>query len=180
MATAELGPNQWYSARTSAVDAAGTPAGAASVTPTEVPKAGMLADLPLSLPETAGGRIAIGGLALVLVAAFLPWSPLLTGLGYFDAWGFSRSSRLVVFAIDLVLLLVALLPIGLSARVRTGWLPLVFGTFVVGVFWERVDSIAVVGIGAWLFALGGLLAAIGGLLNLISRGEPTSAATTGS
>ena len=48
------------------------------------------------------------------------------------------------------------------------------GIFVVGVFWERVDSISVVGPGAWLFAIGGLLAFVGGLMTLLGRGSTTS------
>ena len=81
-----------------------------------------------------------------------------------------------------MLLILAVQPIGLSARLRTGWLPLVFGVFVVGVFWERVDSLSFVGIGAWLFAIGGALSAVGGVLTLVMRdggtveGEPSSGA----
>ncbi|HEY8167523.1 MAG TPA: hypothetical protein VIF84_02300 [Candidatus Limnocylindrales bacterium] len=153
---AELGPNQWYS---------GT---AAAPVEQDPPKPGLFADLPLAVPN-AGGRLALVGLLMIAIAFFLPWSPLLSGISYFDAWGFSRSSRLVVFVIDLVLLVLVVQPLGLSLRVRTGWLPLVFGVFVVGVFWERVDSLAVVGIGAWLFALGGLLTLVGGVLSLVGR-----------
>ncbi len=80
----------------------------------------------------------------------------------------------MVFLVDLVLLFLAIQPIGLSASIRTGWLPTIFGIFVVGVFWERVDSISVVGPGAWLFAIGGLLAFVGGLMSLLGRGSTTS------
>jgi hypothetical protein len=138
-----------------------------SAGPAPVPKAGAFADLPLSIPQTAGGRVATIGLAVIAVAFFLPWSPLLPGISLFDAWGFGRSSRIVVFLVDIVLLLLAVLPIGLSSRVRTGWLPALFGIFVVGVFWERVDTISVVGPGAWLFAIGGLMSLVGGLLTLV-------------
>ena len=166
----ELGPNQWYSSRS----VAGAPDAPASVAEAEEPKAGIFADLPLAIPESAGGRIAAVGLAVIAIAFFLPWSPLLPGISLFDAWGFSRSSRIVVFLADLVLLFLAIQPIGLSASVRTGWLPTIFGIFVVGVFWERVDSISVVGPGAWLFAIGGLLAFVGGLMSLLGRGSTTS------
>jgi hypothetical protein len=139
-----------------------------------VPRAGAFADLPLSVPRTAGGRVAVIGLAIIAVAFFLPWSPLLPGISLFDAWGFGRSSRIIVFLVDLVLLMLAILPVGLSARLRTGWLPTLFGIFVVGVFWERVDSISVIGPGAWLFALGGLISLVGGLLTLVvHEPEPT-------
>ena len=121
-----------------------------------------------------GTQVAGVAAIVLLIAFFLPWSPLLPGISLFDAWGFSRSSRIVVFLADLVLLFLAIQPIGLSARVRTGWLPTIFGIFVVGVFWERVDSISVVGPGAWLFAIGGLLAFVGGLMSLLGRGSTTS------
>jgi hypothetical protein len=121
----------------------------------------------LSIPQTAGGRVAAIGLAAIAVAFFLPWSPLLPGISLFDAWGFGRSSRIVVFIADIAVLLLAVLPIGLSSRVCTGWLPTLFGIFVVGVFWERVDTISVVGPGAWLFAIGGLMSLVGGLLTLV-------------
>jgi hypothetical protein len=163
----ELGPNQWYSSRPD-VD---PPAPASA--PKEESKAGIFADLPLAIPETAGGRIAAVGLAVIAIAFFLPWSPLLPGISYFDAWGFSRASRIVVFLVDLVLLFLAIQPVGLSARVRTGWLPTIFGIFVVGVFWERVDSISVVGPGAWLFAIGGLLTFVGGLMSLLGHESAT-------
>lgn len=198
-ASRELGPNEWYSAR--AEPAASEPAESATVgaTPpapvepvpgrplpvapstTTPPRPSIFADLPLAIPESGGGRVAALGLLLVAVAFFLPWSPLLPGISYFDAWGFSRASRLFVFAADLVLLVLTVQPVGLSTRVRTGWLPLAFGVFVVGVFWERVDSLSVVGVGAWLFAIGGLLSAVGGVLALASREssasehEPTAA-----
>ncbi len=138
------------------------------------PKAGIFADLPLAIPDSAGGRIGALGLALVAIAFFLPWSPLLPGISLFDAWGFSRGSRILVFLVDLVLLFLAVQPVGLSARVRTGWLPALFGIFVVGVFWEKVDAISVVGPGAWLFVIGGSLSLIGGLLTLLVR-EPETA-----
>ena len=72
-----------------------------------------------------------------------------------------------------MLLLLAVLPIGLSTRVRTGWLPALFGIFVVGVFWERVDTISVIGPGAWLFAIGGLMSLVGGMLTLLVH-EPAA------
>jgi hypothetical protein len=165
----ELGPNEWYSARAEA-DAGGV-GGAADASPRE-PKAGVFADLPLAVPPTAGGRVASIGLAAIAIAFFLPWSPLLPGISLFDAWGFSRSSRVLVFLADLAVLALAILPVGLSVRVRTGWLPTFFGIFVVGVFWERVDSISVVGPGAWLFVIGGALAFGGGLLTVLSREPP--------
>ncbi|MET1231249.1 MAG: hypothetical protein ABWY52_00190 [Candidatus Limnocylindrales bacterium] len=171
----ELGPNQWYSSRPG-VDPPDAPASVAKV---DEPRAGIFADLPLAIPETAGGRIAAVGLTVIAIAFFLPWSPLLPGISLFDAWGFSRSSRIVVFLVDLVLLFLAIQSVGLSARVRTGWLPTIFGIFVVGVFWERVDSISVVGPGAWLFAIGGLLTFVGGLMSLLghesARSEPPPA-----
>lgn len=166
VANPELGPNQWYSSRAGA-DAAEAPATAPA--PTPEPKAGIFADLPLAIPETAGGRVAGVGLAAIAIAFVLPWSPLLPGISLFDAWGFSRSSRVVVFLVDLVLLFLLIQPVGLSTRVRTGWLPALFGIFVVGVFWERVDAISVVGPGAWLFAIGGLMSLVGGLLTLVGH-----------
>ncbi len=171
---AELGPNQWYSARAGATtpdddDDAGQPP-----SPAREPKAGIFADLPLAIPDSAGGRIGALGLTLVAVAFFLPWSPLLPGISLFDAWGFSRGSRILVFLVDLVLLFLAVQPVGLSARVRTGWLPALFGIFVVGIFWEKVDAISVIGPGAWLFVIGGSLSLIGGLLTLLGR-EPETA-----
>ncbi len=170
----ELGPNQWYSARAAATSpdddlAAGLPA-----TPAREPKAGIFADLPLAIPDSAGGRIGAFGLTLVAVAFFLPWSPMLPGISLFDAWGFNRGSRILVFLVDLVLLFLAIQPVGLSARVRTGWLPALFGIFVVGIFWEKLDAISVVGPGAWLFVIGGSLSLIGGLLTLLGR-EPQAA-----
>jgi len=173
----ELGPNQWYSSR-QFDGSAGSAATAASATKPPGPgQAGALADLPLAIPQTAGGRVAAVGLALIAVAFFLPWSPLLPGISLLDAWGFSRSSRVVVFLVDLVLLLLIVLPVGLSPRLRTGWLPALFGVFVVGVFWERVDAISVVGPGAWLFAIGGLVSLVGGLLTLLGPGdEPAESA----
>ena len=168
----ELGPNQWYSARAAATspgDDAGPPP-----TPAREPKAGIFADLPLAIPDSAGGRIGAVGLTLVALAFFLPWSPMLPGISLFDAWGFSRGSRILVFLVDLVLLFLAIQPVGLSARVRTGWLPALFGVFLVGVFWEKVDAISVVGPGAWLFVIGGSLSLIGGLLTLLGR-EPETA-----
>ena len=137
--------------------------------PTEGSKAGVFADLPLAIPPSAGGRIAAIGLAAIAIAFVLPWSPLLPGISLFDVWGFSRGSRILVFVADLILLALAVLPLGLSARLRTGWLPTLFGIFVVGVFWERVDVISVVGLGAWLFAIGGLLTVTGGLMTLLGR-----------
>ncbi len=177
---AELGPNQWYSARQ---PDGGTSTAATSAVPAATPpapgQAGALADLPLAIPQTVGGRVAAVGLALVAVAFFLPWSPLLPGISLLDAWGFSRSSRIVVFLVDLVLLLLIVLPVGLSPRLRTGWLPALFGVFVVGVFWERVDAISVVGPGAWLFAIGGLVSLVGGLLTLLGPGaEPAEPPAT--
>ena len=111
------------------------------------------------------------------IAFFLPWSPLLPGISLFDAWGFSRGSRILVFLVDLVLLFLAVQPVGLTARVRTGWLPTLFGIFVVGVFWEKVDAISVVGPGAWLFVIGGSLSLIGGLLTLLGPAAGDSGAT---
>jgi len=163
-ASQELGPNQWYSSRSGAGQAETQP-----TPPVPEPKAGIFADLPLAIPGTAGGRLAAVGLAAIAIAFVLPWSPLLQGISLFDAWGFSRSSRIVVFLVALVLLVLAIQPVGLSPRVRTGWLPALFGVFVVGVFWERIDTISVVGPGAWLFALGGLLSLAGGLLTLLGR-----------
>ena len=173
-ANPELGPNQWYSARATAASPdddldAGRPS-----TPAGEPKAGIFADLPLAIPESAGGRIGALGLALVAVAFFLPWSPLLPGISLFDAWGFSRGSRILVFLVDLVLLFLAVQPVGLSARVRTGWLPALFGVFLVGIFWEKLDAISVVGPGAWLFVIGGSLSLIGGLLTLFGRESATA------
>jgi hypothetical protein len=110
----------------------------------------------------------------VAVAFFLPWSPMLPGISLFDAWGFSRGSRILVFLVDLVLLFLAVQPVGLSARVRTGWLPALFGIFLVGIFWEKVDAISVVGPGAWLFVIGGVLSLIGGLLTLLGRPPETA------
>jgi hypothetical protein len=171
-----LGPNQWYSSRAKADDADGL---ATSPAPAPEPKAGIFADLPLAIPETAGGRVAGVGLVAIAIAFFLPWSPLLPGIGLFEAWGFSRSSRTVVFIADLVLLFLLIQPLGLSARLRTGWLPTLFGIFVVGVFWERVDSISVVGPGAWLFAIGGLMSLVGGLLTLVGHESGTSGRASG-
>lgn len=173
-ATPELGPNQWYSDRAAAT----TPDDGLDEVPVPTaarePKAGILADLPLAIPDSAGGRIGALGLTLVAAAFFLPWSPMLPGISLFDAWGFSRGSRIVVFLVDLVLLFLAIQPVGLSARVRTGWLPALFGIFVVGIFWEKLDAISVVGPGAWLFVIGGSLSLIGGLLTLLGReSEPT-------
>lgn len=163
-ANPELGPNQWYSSRFAASQSTNERASSGSA---PIPKAGAFADLPLSIPQTAGGRVATIGLAAIAIAFFLPWSPLLPGLSLFDVWGFGRGSRIVVFLADIALLLLAVLPIGLSPRVRTGWLPALFGIFVVGVFWERVDTLSVVGPGAWLFAIGGLMSLVGGLLTLL-------------
>lgn len=169
----ELGPNQWYSARAAATSPDDDPDTEPPPTPAREPKAGIFADLPLAIPDSAGGRIGALGLTLVAIAFFLPWSPLLPGISLFDAWGFSRGSRILVFLVDLVLLFLAVQPVGLSARVRTGWLPALFGIFVVGVFWEKVDAISVVGPGAWLFVIGGSLSLIGGLLTLLGRERET-------
>jgi len=173
----ELGPNQWYSSRQAPSDGDAV-APDSTVAPT-AGKPGGLADLPLAIPQTTGGRVAAVGLALVAFAFLLPWSPMLPGISLFDAWGFARSSRIVVFLLDLVLLLLIVLPIDLSPRVRTGWLPALFGVFVVGVFWERVDAISVVGPGAWLFAIGGVVALVGGLLTLLwHEAEPVESSGT--
>jgi hypothetical protein len=80
---------------------------------------------------------------------------MLPGISLFDAWGFNRGSRILVFLVDLVLLFLAVQPVGLSARVRTGWLPACSG-LLVGVFWEKPMHL-VVGPGAWLFVIGGSL-----------------------
>lgn len=169
-ASRELGPNQWYSARGGASPpVAGPEAGAVPAADGPMATPGLFADLPLDIPA-GGGRIAVVGLVAIAIAFLLPWSPLPPGFSYFDAWGFGRASRIPVFVADLVLLLLAVAPIGLDRRLRTGWLPFAFGVFVIGVFWERVDSLRVVGPGAWLFAIGGILALVGGLLTLIGRG----------
>jgi hypothetical protein len=176
-ASQELGPNEWYSSRAAAAAGQADPQPAAAG-PAREASAGVFSDLPLAIPASAGGRIAVIGLTAIVVAFFLPWSPLLPGISFFDAWGFSRSSRILVFLADVVLLALAVLPVGLSARLRTGWLPTFFGIFVVGVFWERVDSISVVGPGAWLFVIGGLLSFGGGLLTLLGHGPSSPASAS--
>lgn len=168
----ELGPNTWYSSRPGAAPAVG---GAASA-PTAARRVGLLSDLPMQVPSTLGGRIAVAGLGLVAFAFLLPWSPLSSGIGWFDAWGLARPSRLIVFVAAIAVLGTAVAPARFSPLVRTGWLPTLFGVFVAGVFWERVDGIAYVGLGAWLFVVGGILAAVGGLLVLATRGSETPSA----
>lgn len=164
----ELGPNSWYSTRAGSES---LPSGAGPAAPPAAGRAGLLSDLPLQVPATLGGRMAVVGLALAVIAFLLPWSPLSSGVGWFDAWGLARLSRLLVFLAALALLVLAIEPFRLSARVRTGWLPAFFGTFAIGLFWEHTDVIAVVGFGQWLFVIGGAVALVGGLL-VLGRREP--------
>jgi hypothetical protein len=124
----------------------------------------------LQVPATLGGRMAVVGLALAAIAFVLPWTPL-TGFSWFDAWGLARVSTLVAFVATLVLFVLAIEPVPLAARVRTGWLPALWGAFAGGLFWSHVDGLAFVGPGAWLFILGGALALGGGLL-VLGRREP--------
>jgi hypothetical protein len=157
----ELGPNAWYSVRSRARPAGG--------------RAGVFSDLPVELPGTRGGRLAVIGLLVIALSLLLPWAPVANFVSYFDAWGLGRPSTIVVFVLALVLLVLALEPVPLSMRLRTGWLPVLFGAFGVGLAWSRIDGgLAFIDVGGWLFALGGCLAVVGGLFVLAGGiEEPT-------
>jgi len=163
----ELGPNSWYSTRAASET---LPSGAAPAAPPAAGRAGLLSDLPLQVPATLGGRMAVLGLALAAIAFVLPWTPP-TGFSWFDAWGLARFSTIVAFVATLVLFVLAIEPVPIAARVRTGWLPALWGAFAGGLFWSHVDGLASVGLGVWLFLLGGALALVGGLL-VLGRREP--------
>jgi hypothetical protein len=154
----ELGPNEWYSTRVRNRPAAG--------------QAGVFSDLPVDFPDTGGGRLAAFGLLVTAVSLLLPWAPVASFISYFDAWGLARLSTIGAFVAALVLLVIAIGPVRLPPRVRSGWLPALFGTFGLGLAWSRVDEGAgSVDIGGWLFILGAGLAVAGGLLALAARVE---------
>ena len=136
-------------------------------------KAGVFADLPLAIPETAGGRVAggragahRGRLLPALVTAPAGHQPVRC-LGLQPQQPDRRLPRRPRPA-----RCSSSSPSASALALRTGWLPALFGIFVVGVFWERVDAISVVGPGAWLFAIGGLMSLVGGMLTL-ARPRPS-------
>src|SRR3990172_3109707 len=122
------------------------PPGAPPAPPPAAGRAGLLSDLPLQVPATLGGRMAVLGLALAAIAFVLPWTPP-TGFSWFDAWGLARFSTIVAFVATLVLFVLAIEPVPIAARVRTGWLPAPWGAFARGLFWSHVDGLASVGLG---------------------------------
>lgn len=154
----ELGPNEWYSTRSRHRPPAG--------------QAGMFSDLPVDFPSTGGGRLAAFGLLVTALSLLLPWAPVASFISYFDAWGLGRLSTIGMFVAALVLLVLAIGPLRLPVRVRTGWLPALFGAFGLGLAWARVDEGAgFIDIGGWLFTLGAALALAGGLFALAARTE---------
>jgi hypothetical protein len=154
MAAHELGPNEWYSTKGRERPVAG--------------KAGVFSDLPVEVPPTWGGRLAIVGLLISALSLLLPWAPVANFISYFDAWGLGRPSTIGVFVLAILLLILGLEPVPLSMRVRTGWLPVLFGAFGAGMVWARVDAgLASIDLGGWLFALGAGLAVAGGLWVLV-------------
>jgi hypothetical protein len=153
-AAPELGPNEWYSTKGRERPVVG--------------KAGVFSDLPVELPPTWGGRLAIVGLLMSALSLLLPWAPVANFISYFDAWGLGRLSTIGAFAFAIVLLILGLEPVPLPMRVRTGWLPVLFGAFGAGLVWARVDAgLASIDLGGWLFALGAGLALAGGLFVLV-------------
>ena len=154
----ELGVNAWYSRPPSTRPPAG--------------KAGLLSDVPVQLPRTRGGGLAVTGLLVAAVSLLLPWAPVANFISYFDAWGLGRPSTIAAFAAAIILLVIAIEPVPLSLRVRTGWLPLLYGAFALGMAWSRIDGgLANIDIGGWLFAVGGAFAVIGALVVLNGAGE---------
>ena len=154
----ELGVNTWYSRPPSTRPPAG--------------KAGLLSDVPVQLPRTRGGGLAVTGLLVAAVSLLLPWAPVANFISYFDAWGLGRPSTIAAFAAAIILLVIAIEPVPLSLRVRTGWLPLLYGAFALGMAWSRIDGgLANIDIGGWLFAVGGAFAVIGALVVLNGAGE---------
>jgi hypothetical protein len=155
----ELGVNTWYSGSPPMLR---PPAG----------RAGLLSDVPVQFPRTRGGGLAVTGLLVSAVALLLPWAPVANFVSYFDAWGLGRPSTIVAFVAALVLLAIALEPVPLSMRTRTGWLPLLYGGVALGMSWSRIDGgLAFIDIGGWLFALGGAFAVVGGVAALNGGGE---------
>jgi hypothetical protein len=153
-AAPELGPNQWYSTKSRGQTIAG--------------RAGVFSDLPVEVPHGWGGRLAMIGLLVAALSLLLPWAPVANFISYFDAWGLGRPSTIGVFLLAILLLILGLEPVPLPTRVRTGWLPVLFGAFGAGLVWARVDAgLANIDLGGWLFALGAGLALAGGLYVLV-------------
>ncbi|MGH2407045.1 MAG: hypothetical protein ACRDF7_03050 [Candidatus Limnocylindrales bacterium] len=154
----ERGVNAWYSTTAPMPPAAG--------------RAGLLSDMPVQFPRTRGGALAVTGLLVAAVSLLLPWAPVADFISYFDAWGLGRPSTIAAFVAAIILLVIAIEPVLLTLRTRTGWLPIIFGAFAMGMAWSRIDGgLDNIDIGGWLFAVGGALAVIGGLVVLNGGGE---------
>lgn len=149
-----LGPNQWYSERFR--EAAGEPATSEAPAP-RAGAAGFLSDLPIAAPPVPMGWLAIAGVWLLALAFLLPWAP---NSDYFTGWGLGLGRNFLVFFAALAVALLTILPLHLPAWLRLGLLPLLMGTFSLGLVWHRLESQAPQ-VGVWLLLVGGLMAVAG-------------------
>lgn len=160
----ELGPNEWYSQRDSL----------AAPPPPRAGRAGLLSDLPIEAPADLAGWLGAGGLVVAALSILLPWrSTDLPGFAYFDLWGAATPTVALLFVIELIAALVALMPSRLPAIGREGFLPFFAGAFGLGLTWGRLGLISTA-LGLWIFVLASTAAIVGGVLGLRRRDETRS------